>query len=277
MISEPEVRRLVAEQFPQWAHLPLTPAPAGTDHMMFRLGDALVVRLPRPGHADTAIAKEHRWLPVLAPALPLDVPEPVGLGRPTPEHPAPWSVYRWLDGDHDLSDLPHAAVALGRFVAALSRVDPADAPPAYRGGPVKSWDDGVRAALRDLPAPGAAELWDAALRLPQWDGPPVWTHSDLLPTNLLARDGRLSAVIDFACAGVGDPASDLMAAWTVFDAGTRPLFRAQLDVDDATWERGRAWALAFGLSAWHYYPTRDPSFAELGRRTVEQTLADASG
>ena len=272
-ISVALARDLLAEQFPQWAALPLTPAPAaGTDNVMFRLGDDLVMRLPRRPASGASVRKEHRWLPYLAPALPLPIPAPLGLGRPGDAYPAPWSVYRWLDGDHRLTDLRHAAVALGDFVAALARIDASGAPPAYRGGSVAGWDDGVRAALRDLAVPGAGALWEQALRLPQWDRAPVWTHSDLLPTNLLARDGRLSAVIDFACAGAGDPACDLMPAWAVFDADTRPLFRSRLPVDDATWERGRAWALAFGLTAWHYYPARDPGFAALGRRTVEQVL-----
>jgi aminoglycoside phosphotransferase (APT) family kinase protein len=130
----------------------------------------------------------------------------------------------------------------------------------------------VRTALRDLDVPGGADLWAAALRLPPWAGPPVWTHGDLLPTNLLADGGRLAAVLDFGCAGVGDPACDLMPAWTLFDAASRDVFRAALDFDDATWERGRAWAFAMGIGAWHYYPVTNPSFASLGRETVNRTL-----
>jgi len=136
----------------------------------------------------------------LAGRLPLPIPAPVGLGRPDEGYPVSWSVYRWLEGDHQITDLAHGAVTLGRFVAALRHVDPAGAPPAYRGGAVAGWDDGVRAALRDLDVPGAAAVWETALRLPAWDRPPVWAHADLLPTNVLATGGRISAVIDFACA-----------------------------------------------------------------------------
>jgi aminoglycoside phosphotransferase (APT) family kinase protein len=273
-IDEPLVRSLLAAQFPRWAGLPLRPVPtAGTEHMLYRLGDDLVVRLPRLSGA--GLDEQHRWLPWLAPQLPLAIPAPVGLGRPAPGYPLQWAVYRWLDGDHEIGDLRQAAVDLGGFLAQLWRIDPAGAPPAYRGGSCASWDEEVRNALRDLDAPGAASIWAAALELPAWDRPPVWVHSDLLPTNLLARHGRLHAVIDFGCAGIGDPACDLMPAWALFDAASRPVFREQVDVDDLTWARGRAWALAFGLAAWHYYPVRDPSFAALGRQTVNQVLTEA--
>lgn len=268
------VRSLLAAQFPQWAALPLRPvATAGTEHMLYRLGDDLVVRLPRL--SGDGLVAEHRWLRWLAPQLPLEIPSPVALGRPGPGYPLPWSVYRWLDGDHEITDLRQAAVDLGGFLAALWRADPDGGPPAYRGGTYAGWDEGVRNALRDLDAPGAGEIWSAALQLPRPDRPPVWVHSDLLPTNLLARGGRLHAVIDFGCAGIGDRACDLMPAWALFDAASRPVFRDRVDVDDLTWARGRAWALAFGLAAWHYYPVSNPSFAELGRRTVNQVLTEA--
>jgi aminoglycoside phosphotransferase (APT) family kinase protein len=272
-ISVASVRRLLAEQFPAWASRPLTPvAESGTEHLMFRLGDDLVIRMPRMPGAAATILKEHRWLPFLAPRLPLEIPVPVALGRPGLGFPLPWSVSRWRDGDHGLGDLSAVAIAMGGFILALRNVDIADAPPAYRGGPYAGGDHDVRIAARDLDIPDAVELWDQLLKVPAWDGPPVWLHSDLLPPNLLARDGRLTGVIDFGCAGIGDPACDLMPAWTVFDAASRPAFRAAADVDDATWERGRAWALRFGLGAWHYYRELRPAFADLGRRTVNQTL-----
>ncbi|MEU4238417.1 aminoglycoside phosphotransferase family protein [Actinoplanes sp. NPDC026619] len=272
-VSEAMVRALVAAQFPAWAGRTLRPVRAGgTDNYMFRLGDDLVVRLPRMPYGGDTVRMEHRWLPYLAPHLPLAIPEPVGLGRPGAGYPLPWSVYRWRPGDHRIGDLAAAARALGGFVAALQRVPvPAEAPPAYRGGSYAGADPGMREALRDLDAPGAEKRWDAALELPGWDGPPVWLHSDLLPTNILFRGGAVDAVIDFGCAGVGDPACDLMVAWSMFNPASRRVLREQLAVDDVTWERGRGWALVFGLGAWHYYRDRKPAFAALGRRTVEQT------
>ncbi|MHA4775911.1 aminoglycoside phosphotransferase family protein [Streptomyces sp. MSC1_001] len=280
------VERLVARRFPAWAGLPLRPVPsAGTDNAMFRLGDDLVVRLPRVPYARGQVEKEQRWLPLLAPHLPLDVPVPVGRAEESPDFPMPWSVYRWLDGDDTydvpLTDLAHAAVELGRFGAALRTVDASDGPPSFRGGPVTSWENGnLPGAVGDLGAEGlidaelATAAWDSVLRLPQWDGAPVWVHGDLLPGNLLGRDGRLSAVIDFGGLGTGDPACDMMPAWTVLTAGTRPLFREAARADDETWARGRGWALAWGLVTEHYYRDTNPVLAAVARRTRTEALAE---
>ncbi|MBC2901647.1 aminoglycoside phosphotransferase family protein [Streptomyces cupreus] len=282
------VRRLVAEQFPQWAELPVRLVrSAGTDNAMYRLGDELVVRLPRLPGGEGQILREHRWLPRLAPHLPLSVPVPLAVGEPGAGFALPWGVYRWLEGSNDLVELADAAVELGRFVAALHKVDASGGPPSYRGAPPGGNDSYVRQAIRDFGSHGtidpalATEVWERTLRLPDWDGAPVWLHGDLLPGNLLAVDGRLTSVIDFGCLGVGDPAVDLMAAWTVLTAGTREAFRAAADVDDATWERGRGWALCFGLMAEHYYGDAfgngmNPVLAGVGRRAVAEALAECA-
>ncbi|CAL9430320.1 hypothetical protein SUDANB37_02049 [Streptomyces sp. enrichment culture] len=281
------VGRLIAARFPRWADLPVTRVPsAGTDNAMYRLGDDLVVRLPRVPGAARQVAKEQRWLPRLAPHLPLAVPVPVGRGEPGEGFPLPWSVLRRLDGadayDEPLTDLEGAAESLGRFVRALRGVDATDGPPAFRGGPVHGRDADVRAAIQDLGADGtvdgdaATDAWEAVLRLPQWEGDPVWLHGDLLPGNLLGRGGTLSAVIDFGGLGVGDPACDLMPAWTVLTAGTREVFRAAADVDDATWARGRGWALCFGLTAEHCYRVRNLVLAAVGHRAAAEALADTT-
>ncbi|MFJ8935945.1 aminoglycoside phosphotransferase family protein [Streptomyces sp. NPDC102365] len=279
------VGRLVATQFPEWAGLPVTQVvSAGTDNAMYRLGEDMVVRLPRlPGGAGQ-VEKEQRWLPALAPRLPLAVPVPLAAGAPGQGYPLPWGVFRWLDGDNvyerPLSDgAADAATRLGRFVAALREVDAVGGPPSWRGGPLAD-DRHVRTAIHDLGADGmvdagaATAVWEAALRVPRWGGDPVWLHGDLLPGNLLAQDGRLSAVIDFGGLGTGDPAADVLAAWAVFDARTRPLFREAADVDDATWARGRGWALYFGLTAEHYYRVSNPVLAAVGHRAVAEALAD---
>lgn len=291
-IDEELVSRLIAEQFPQWAGLAVTRVvSAGTDNAMYRLGTDMVVRLPRlPGGART-VEDEHRWLPRLGPRLPLAVPTPLAKGAPGAGYALPWGVYAWLDGenayDAPITELPEAAERLGRFVAALRAVDAVGGPPSWRGDPVVKNDAPVRAAIRDLGAAGvldaeaATAVWEETLRLPQWDAAPVWLHGDLLPGNLLTSAGRLTAVIDFGGLGVGDPAADTIAAWTVFDAGTREVFRAAADVDDATWARGRGWALYFGLAAEHYYGARcgngkNPVLAAVGRRAVEEVLAEGS-
>lgn len=291
-IDEALVGRLVAEQFPRWAGLPVTRvASAGTDNAMYRLGDDLVVRLPRlPGGADQ-IEKEQRWLPHLAPHLPLAVPAPLAQGEPGAGYELPWGVYTWLDGDNaydvPLAEPASAAEQLGRFTAALRAVDATGGPPSFRGGPVARHDAYVRGAIRDLSAVGlldaalATAVWEDTLRLPPWDGAPVWLHADLLPGNLLTCAGRLTAVIDFGGLGVGDPAADTLAAWAVFDAGDREVFRAAAGVDDATWARGRGWALCFGVMAEHHYGDRcgngtNPVLAAVGRRAVGEVLAEYS-
>lgn len=199
----------------------------------------------------------------------------------------PWSVYAWLDGQNafdapivGLRELRAAAVALGRFVAALRRIDATGGPPSSRGGPVSTRDGDVRAAIRGLGADGtidghaATAAWDKVLALPQWDGDAGWLHGDLMPGNLLTRHGRLTAVLDFGVLGTGDPACDLIPAWYLFDGESRELFRATAGVDDATWARGRGWALCLGLGATYYCRVTNPALAAVGRRAMFQALTD---
>ncbi|MEU6978656.1 MULTISPECIES: aminoglycoside phosphotransferase family protein [unclassified Streptomyces] len=280
------VRRLVHAQFPQWAGLPVRQVDsAGTDNLMFRLGDALVVRLPKASWAQGQVEKEQRWLPRLAGHLPLPVPVPVGLGVPGEGFGQRWSVYEWLEGEDafraPIGDLGHAAVELGRFGFALRAVDATGGPASFRGGPVTAWEDGAMVpSIRALGADGTLDAglvsaaWEAVLRLPQWDRAPVWVHGDLLPGNLLTRDGRLSAVIDFGGLGVGDPACDMMGAWTLLTPETRPLFREAARVDDATWARGRGWALCWGVVTEQHYRVTNPVLAAVAHRAWTQALPE---
>jgi aminoglycoside phosphotransferase (APT) family kinase protein len=201
------------------------------------------------------VAKEQRWLPHLAPHLPLPIPVPLAQGRPSAGYPWPWSVYRWQEGETayaaTIADLPAFAADLARFLSALQRIDPAGGPPAgehsfYRGGPLTVYDAETRTAIAALAGridtAAATALWEAALAA-AWPGPPVWVHGDVAAGNLLVQDGRLHAVIDFGCCAVGDGACDLVIAWTFLDAESRAVFRTVLGVDDATWARGQGWAL----------------------------------
>ena len=281
------VGRLIAAQFPRWAGLPLERVRSGgTDDVLFRLGDGLVVRLPRIPSAVAQVDKEQQWLPRLAPQLPLAVPLPMALGAPGEGYPWPWSVHGWLRGPEatpeGIPDRHRAAADLGGFLAALQAIDPTGAPGpgrhnGFRGGPLADRDDATRAAIAELhgvvDADAATAAWTAALAAPAWAGPPVWIHGDLIPGNLLAHDGRLSAVLDFGCLGVGDPACDGMAAWTFLDAGARETFRTAAGFDDATWERARGWALSWGLLALPYYRESNPVLAERARRAVDEVLA----
>ncbi|MFE2558979.1 aminoglycoside phosphotransferase family protein [Streptomyces sp. NPDC059352] len=285
-VDVPLVARLVAAQFPDWAGLPVREVEsAGTDNVMFRLGDDFAVRLPKADWAAGQTAKEQRWLPHLAPHLPLPIPVPLGLGVPGEDFGLAWSVYGWLDGADaftaPIADLAHAAEQLGRFGAALRAVDATGGPASFRGGPVTEWEQGAMpGAIRDLGADGtidpepATRAWESVLALPQWEGAPVWIHGDLLPGNVLTRDGRLSAVIDFGGLGVGDPACDMMPGWSLLTAETRPLFREAARVDDDTWARGRGWALCWGLVTEHYYRGTNPVLAAVAHRTWSEALPE---
>ena len=287
-IDEALVRRLLAAQFPQWADLPLAAVPsAGTDNALYRLGADMAVRLPRIESATWQVDKEQRWLPRLAPHLPLAIPVPLAMGEPGEGYPFRWSVYRWLDGENAtverIADPGQLAIDLAAFITALQRIDATGGPPPgahnfFRGEPLAERDTETRAVIASLAgtldADALTAAWKAALHAPAWHGPPVWIHGDLQSGNLLAVQGRLSAVIDFGGLGVGDPACDLIVAWNLLSADTREVFRAALAVDDATWARGRGWALTVGLIALPYYEKTNPVLAGIARRSIDEVLAD---
>ncbi|MFC3572652.1 aminoglycoside phosphotransferase family protein [Streptomyces yaanensis] len=280
------VRRLIDTQFPQWAGLPLKLLdPAGSDHVIYRLGAELSVRLPRHAGAIRQAEKEFRWLPRLAPHLPLAVPIPVAVGEPGFGYPWPWAVSRWLDGQvatvETLGDSSRAAVDLARFLTALQRFAPVDFPAEdahedLAAEPLADRDRATRAAIAQVDdafdATAMTELWDRALGVPGWDRPAVWFHGDFHTGNLLTVDGRLSAVIDFGGLGIGDPACDLTIAFTLMTAESRAAFRDALGVDDATWTRGRGWALATGLNAYTAYAAVNPRVAAQTTRQITEAL-----
>ena len=250
------VRRLVAEQFPQWSQFDVRPVDSdGWDNRSFRLGDELSVRLPSAAAYAPQVVKETQWLPVLSNALSLPIPEVVGVGAPGAGYPFPWTIRQWIGGT-PLTDAPRldrvtVAVDLAGFLRELHGVEhpgPGPGPhSAGRGAPLQQWDDQVKyavSALSDrIDVEGALRLWEDALDTRVASQRAVWFHGDVAPGNLLAEDGRLSAVIDFGLAGVGGPSCDLAIAWTWFARDEREVFRIALDADDATWLRGKGWAL----------------------------------
>jgi len=279
------VRRLLAAQFPQWADLPIEPvASAGTDNAIYRLGEDMAVRLPRIHWATGQLDKEQLWLSKLGSLLPVAIPVPLGKGEPGEGYPWHWSVHAWLNGENPavgrVTDPGSLARELAQFVAALHRIDPAGGPPADRGIPLEEREAPTRTAIDALhgmiDTAAATAAWDVALQAPAWPSLPVWIHGDLSPGNLLLVDGRLSAVIDFGCLGVGDPACDLIVAWNLLPAETRNVFRAALRVDDATWERGRGWALSVALIQLPYYQSTNAVLADGARHTIREVLADQS-
>jgi aminoglycoside phosphotransferase (APT) family kinase protein len=280
-------RRLVDSQFPEWSALPITAVELdGWDNRTFRLGSALTVRLPSGSWYAQQVDKEQQWLPVLAPQLPLPIPTPVARGTPDSGFPYPWSVYRWLDGDvaseAGIGDLTGFATALARFLNALGRVDATGGPEPgehnfFRGGPLATYADETLKAIDalgdEVPRDAVERVWADAMAT-TWVRDPVWVHGDVAAGNLLIRDGRLAAVLDFGSSGVGDPACDTVIAWTFLSGSSRDRFRAELDVDPGTWSRGRGWALWKALISLVGHLERDAPEAALARRDIDRILAD---
>jgi aminoglycoside phosphotransferase (APT) family kinase protein len=280
------VRRLVARQLPQWAELSLEPVVSGgTDNALYRLGEDLVVRLPRIHWAVDDVEKEQTWLPRLAPSLPVETPTPVALGEPGEGYPWCWSVYRWVVGDVPvvgrIGDPERLASELGRFVRSMHQVDANGGPASSRGGHLAERQEATQEAIDALDgladATAARAAWAEALSVPPWPRSKVWIHGDLAPGNLILREGRLRGVIDFGAMGLGDPAVDLVVAWNLLPARARRAFRHASGADAATWARGRGWALSIALIQLPYYHRTNPALAGNARHVIEQVLRDRSG
>ena len=276
------VRSLLEGQYPQWANLAIERvASSGTDNAIYRLGNEMVVRLPLIHWAVGQVEKEHTWLPQLAPLLPLAVPEPLALGEPAEGYPWHWSVYRWIDGENAypdrVGDLHETAIELAAFVNSLHAVELPDAPRSQRGVKLVTKDAEIRGAIKALrhefDQDALMAAWDDAISAPQWEGPSVLVHGDLSDGNLLLRDGRLHAVIDFSCFGFGEPANDLDVAWDVFSGASRDAYRAAVGADDAAWARGKGWAITAVLGI-PYYEHTNPGIVTRARRRVAAVLAD---
>jgi aminoglycoside phosphotransferase (APT) family kinase protein len=280
------VRKLIADQFPQWDGLPIIPVEVdGWDNRTYRLGDDLSVRLPTAAGYVPAIAKEHSWLAHLAPALPVPIPTSHAVGAPAFGYPHPWSVRGWLAGTparpNVIDDVDRFAVAVAEFLTALQSVDTTGGPVAgahsfYRGAAPASYDEETRRCLADLSGridvPSATRVWDAALES-EWDRPPVWFHGDVAVNNLLVKDGSLAAVIDFGTSGIGDPACDLVIAWTFFTGSARAAFREAVGLDDDTWARARGWALWKALLALAGGDENDIA-VRISARVVDDVIAE---
>jgi aminoglycoside phosphotransferase (APT) family kinase protein len=283
------VRELVLEQYPQWAELRIDPVrPQGTDNALFRLGDQMVVRLPRRPRVRATLEKEARWLPMLAGRLPLEVPRPLAAGRPGRGYPFHWWVYTWLHGEpatpERIDDPERSAWDLADFVLALHRIETADGPPPgehnfFRGAQLQARDGSTRQSIAVLgtriDAARITRIWDEALAAPRWSGPGVWIHGDLDSRNVLARDRRVSAVIDWGGLGVGDPACDLMVAWKMVSQHLRDKFRGALAVDDASWVRARGWLVSQAVIALAYYTIdTNPTLVSEASRWLGEVIAE---
>lgn len=275
------VAGLLAEQCPELAALPVRIVGNGWDNTIARVGVDWMARLPRRSMSAALIEHEQRWLPLLAPSLPLVVPVPWFAGRASKSFPWAWSVCRWLPGESAAAapptDLAAAARTLAGFVLALHQPAPADAPTnAYRGVALRERADAVRqraSLLVDvIDSPRVLAVWDVLHATPAWDGPALWLHGDLHPSNMLTVDGRISAIIDFGDLTSGDPATDLAIAWMMFPKAERDVFRTAAAIDDRTWRRAAGWALNLSLA----YLTGDDSTSmpAIGRATLAEVLTE---
>ncbi len=281
------VHRLIKAQFPQWAALPIRPVElSGWDNRTFHLGDSMTIRLPSQAHYAAQVEKEQFWLPKLAPFLPLPIPKPLAMGKPQAEYPWPWSVYQWIEGEttsiNKISNLSSFALQLAEFLKALQTIDASEGPEAgpqnfYRGGSLKIYDAETRQAIQNLShqveGKRLTELWEKALNS-EWDNPPVWIHGDIALGNLLVKNGELSAVIDFGQLGIGDPACDLVIAWTLFYGESRATFRKAMSLNEKTWERAMGWALWKALIICTALPGTNHSPIEIkkSKRVIDEIL-----
>lgn len=283
-VTARDVRRLLAAQYPQWADEPIERLPSyGTTNAMYRLGADKVARLPFIPGDGASVAVEAETLARVSGALPVPTPQVLAVGTPGDGYPFDWCVLSWLPGEmpvpERLAEAQGLVDDLVGFLHALQGMPAQGVRTAQRGGTLQPLDDAVRAAIAQLDGeyPGAllTRLWDDALAARPWGAAPVWVHSDLLPSNLLVDEGgRLCGALDWASAGVGDPACELLAAWNVFPQGARKLFRRRLGVDDDTWRRGRGWALSQAVLALPYYRDTNPGMVEMATRSLAALSAE---
>jgi aminoglycoside phosphotransferase (APT) family kinase protein len=289
-VDEAVVRSLLRGQLPDLAALPIRRFPSGgTENAVFRLGDDLALRLPLHEGAVRGLVKEIRWLPTLRPLIHLEVPEVRATGVAADTYPYPWAVVRWLQGTDamasPIASTEEAADTLARFCTDLWSADPASVPSAEtegfeRGRPLVHRDRSFREAIAQcqglVHVPTVTRIWEEALAAPSWSGPPRWVHTDLIPPNLLVRDGRLVGVLDFGGVATGDPAWDLTPAWFVLDGRSRPRYRSLLErsVDDAAWTRARGAVVSQAVIALPYYLETNPTIVAVARRGIDEVLAD---
>ncbi|WP_439022243.1 aminoglycoside phosphotransferase family protein [Bacillus thuringiensis] len=281
------VEKLIQEQFPEWAHLEVKSVKlSGHDNRTFHLGDQMSVRLPSDVAYAPQVEKENKWLPLLSKELSLPISSPIAKGNPSEEYPWPWSINKWIEGEtvtkEKVRDLNEFAADLGSFLLALQSIDASNGPIAgahnfYRGGLISVYDKEARDAIENnkdvFDETVLKHLWDLALQS-TWKRKPVWIHGDVAPGNLLVKDGKLSAVIDFGILGVGDPACDAAMAWTFFDQNSRNIFKEILRMDEETWNRARGWALWKALITYDANKVSNKIVAEESYRVIQVIVDD---
>jgi aminoglycoside phosphotransferase (APT) family kinase protein len=288
-MDEETVRSLLAAQHPDLSDLPLVEVDAGWDNTLWRLGDEFLVRLPRRQQAAPLTVNEQRWLPLLAPRLPLPVSVPIRIGRPAGRYPWAWSVLPWLAGTPadrtPVTEERDTAERLGRFLRSLHQAAPSDAPHnPFRGVALNEraeiFEFYMALVAAEIDGDGTRRVWDRALAVDPWWAPAVWLHGDLHPANVLVDQGTLAAVIDFGDLCAGDPATDLAGAWMLLPVPAIDVFSTAYGEVDATLEaRSLGWAALFGLMLLEIGLRDRPSYETVGRSTLAKVIerSDASG
>lgn len=281
------VQKLISQQFPQWAHLPITPvAVQGWDNRTFRLGSDMSIRMPSAVCYAAKVHIEQKWLPFLAPHLSVEIPQPIALGHPSSHYPFAWSIYRWIEGNSantlDLDKETFCVVAkeLANFLRELHAIDITEGPlPGphnfYRGGDLSVYDQETQDACTKLQGlidtEAARRVWQKALSS-KWHTKPVWIHGDVSAGNILLKDKKLVGVIDFGGMAVGDPACDVVIAWTFFSGESRKIFKATGGLDADTWNRARGWALWKALITLAPFQDKDNADALKQRALINELL-----
>lgn len=245
------------------------------------MGEDYVVRIPRIDWAVKSIDKEYFWVPQLARCLKTPISVPLFKGDPNDTYPWPWMITKWNEGHNpefeQANEYEQLAIDLANFINEFHAIKLADGPTSRRGVPLTQLDIETKRALSELEGeidiPMIQNLWQQLSTIPYWKKAPVWIHGDLLPGNVLIQHNCLSAVIDFSDVGIGDPACDLVIAWSLLNADSRSIFRKNLiNIDEDTWQRGRGWALSIALIMLPYYKNTNPVLATLARRILTQVV-----
>lgn len=281
------VVKLINEQFPKWSYLAIKPVKfSGHDNRTFHLGEQMSVRLPSAASYVPQVEKEQKWLPILSKDLSLPISTPLAKGNPSEEYPWPWSINEWIEGESlthkNIHDINQLAKDLGAFLIELQSIDASKGPIAgehnfYRGGSLAVYDEESRDAIvrnKDVfDEHLLIEIWDLALAT-KWNSKAVWVHGDVSPGNLLVKDGKLCAVIDFGILGVGDPACDAAMAWTFFDENSRKTFKNALNMDKETWNRARGWALWKALITYNGHDNFNKAISEESYNVINIIVDD---
>ncbi len=285
-LNADQVRALLSEQYPALAKQPIVEAGFGWDNFMFRVGERFVARFPRRAVSAPMVEAEARWLPVLAPRLPIPIPAPIHLGEPGHGFPWSWTIAPWISGrtavDLAESDQAGCGRQIGSFLASLHGPSPSDAPSnPFRGGPLaekhRITSDRLDGLGDAVDVGRLRHLWDQACSVPHYTGPPLWLHGDLHPHNVVTEAGVVVGIIDFTDLTGGDPACDLMIGWTMFDPlGREKLIDAYGAAPSALSERARGWAIHHG-AACIANGADNPIMTMLGLRTLSRVLDSADG